>query len=313
MGMHTLALMSTLWLVGLVLPLNTHRAGEGNQVVWYSETLEVPPNQTLTGNVLVMGGQVTVHPGAWVRGSVYVFRGQVELAGTIEGDVVVMGGQVVLRPSARVLGALRHLEGDLERSPQAQVAREVRPPGLEGATWGTEASRLLDRLWRLLWSLIRGLALGLVAMVLALRWPQALEAMERPLHRHPWRALTVGLVTTLLLVVLGLLLAFTVLGLPLALVVALVYYGLQYLARIVLALPVARYAAEQWLKPWPYPVWLALATVGVNVGLELLLVIPCIGWALHWALLAAGMGAVLLSRLGRVPYPEGPSPAASSG
>lgn len=287
-----------LWWWALLLvgfPSGSGHAVQMGEVLWYFQQLEIVSGEVYRGNVLVLGGTLVMYPNARVEGNIYVLQGRADIGGVVEGDLVVMGGQVVLQGSAQVWGALRYLGGQMERDAQAQVAREVQPPGRErDASTSLQLRRLVDWVWRLMWSVLRGLALGLIAMVLVSRWPRPLERMEAELQQHFGRSLMVGALSAGVLVVVGVLLAFTVLGLPLALVVALVYYALQYLGRIVLAMPVARYLAAHLLWDWPYPAWLTAAIVVVNVVLELVLVLPCIGWVVHWVLLAGGMGAALL-------------------
>jgi len=75
--------------------------------------------ETVEEDIVVFGGTLLIAPGARVDGSVSVFGGEAELAGTIEGDVAIFGGQATI--SGLVDGDMAVLGGDLRVADSASV------------------------------------------------------------------------------------------------------------------------------------------------------------------------------------------------
>ncbi len=272
-------------------------------VLWYGQERVFASGEVWQGDLLLVGGRVFVQPGALIEGTIYVFRGNLVLAGAVTDNVVVMGGRVVLESTAQIQGRLMQLDGQVQRNPEAHVGQIVTPPGGQPPPGPSFGERLGNLVWRGLWSGLRALALGLVALWLSAWFPQPFDRVYRTMQTRPGLCLGLGVATAVFLVVLAALLAFTVLGLPLALLVVLVYYTVQFAGRMALGYALARYGVQHLLWNLPQPVWVALGTMGVMLFLDLLTVLPCIGWVLHWALLATGMGAVVLTRFGLHPGP----------
>jgi hypothetical protein len=76
--------------------------------------------ETVEEDIVVFGGTLLVEPGATVDGSVSVFGGEVELAGTILGDVAIFGGQATI--SGFIDGDMAVLGGNLHTDTTAAVA-----------------------------------------------------------------------------------------------------------------------------------------------------------------------------------------------
>jgi hypothetical protein len=147
-----------------------------------------------------------------------------------------------------------------------------------------------------------GLVLALAALSILI-WPRRTARVSQVLLVMPWRSLLLGMLTTLLvgllLLVGTLLLALSLVGLPLLLVLVLLVhlpyvYGLVALA-LVLVRRVAVVSQQHRVRLWA----VVLATLALFVPVVLIAAIsPPLSAVLFYVLASAGLGAAILSRGG---------------
>lgn len=273
-----------------------------------SEPLTIPADQQAQDDVTTTGRDIVVE--GEVLGDVTSWSGTITILGHVHGDVVSYSGAIELAPTARVDGHVLALAGGVTHMPGAQVAGQL--IGNEPISSGAVAS--LIQLFgesqpgagslagkAVLSSTFAVLAL-LLATASAWRWPRRTEGASRTLRFMPWRSLTVGLLTTLLLAVLLLplatLLAVTLVGLPLILALLLLLqlpyiYGLATVAQLVGrgVLCLSRPGAAERATALGAALLLApITAVGVVT----------LTWSalLFYLLASAGLGAAILSRGG---------------
>ncbi len=256
--------------------------------------LELAQGETHDGTVVLLDGLVSVPAGASVAGPVVVLGGSLAVGGVIDGDVTALAGHVTLRGGALVAGDLR-IAGELDRHPEARVGGEVTlgaavPAELADGLRGEPAG------W---WAtLLRIVALGLGAGLLARVFPRAARNVAHAAGRHPLVAGSLGLLSMVVLLVLVVVMAFTVVLIPVSLLafalaavtVVLGWFGLG----TALGQALARRSGRSWTLA-------RTATLGTMAFAALLAVIERIPFA--WGLLpivisAVGLGAVVLTGFG---------------
>lgn len=91
----------------------------------YMDDLVVDHNDTLTGDVVVVSGDVTIKEGGEIDGNLIVLSGDVEIdaGGRVEGDVASLSGDVEVE--GKILGNLAVLSGDVELSRSGLVEGDV--------------------------------------------------------------------------------------------------------------------------------------------------------------------------------------------
>ena len=80
---------------------------------------------TTFGDLVILGGEATLEPGAILEGSAHVISGRFNLEGEIRGDLSFLGGAVTLGPQARIGGDLNFGGGELSNLDQSAVAGQV--------------------------------------------------------------------------------------------------------------------------------------------------------------------------------------------
>ncbi len=294
-------------LVGLLLaaflPAGPALAGGGNCIT-IGQDLVVPEGETCSGDAIALGGNLAIL--GTVGGDAVALGGSAQVEGSVGGDLVVLSGEALLGSNAHVGGNVIALGGVLERQAGAVVEGDLLASGFPPLRQDADRPPLSGWLRfggvLLLAGLTFGLAL-LLAVALRASWPRRTRQMVEALRRAPFVSLGAGLLSTLLLAallpLLSLLLAVIVVGVfLLPLLYALVW--LFYMAGLAVAgITLGRLLLREEERPRPR--WLAPA-VGLLI-LTPLTVLPAAVepfWGYGLALLApsAGLGAILLSRVG---------------
>lgn len=161
-----------------------------------------------TGDVTVFGGNVRVHEGARVH-----------------GDATVFGGTLALSPGAKVDGDVSALGGTLKRDPGSHIGGDVNAKGSDDSDSSDSHEKHRGLVARAGESIMDGVRLAAVLFVigtvlLALAG-RRMEALRFEVAARPMRTLALGLVGLLGGIVVLIALCVTVIGIPIALVAAL--------------------------------------------------------------------------------------------
>ena len=295
-----LLLLVLILLAILGQPLLTPGRGSGRLILGQDHRLH--GSQRIDGDLAVLGGDLTLEPGSVVHGSVLVLGGAIESSGRIEGRAAAASGRIRLGPSAVVTGDVT-AAGGVQRDPQAAVGGRVRSGAAAGLwfgwPWHLSASPPVWLVQALL-AVLAGVALGLL---IALIFPGPLRTTAAAVAGHPVQCLSAGLLGTLAAALAAPLFAVTLLGIPLAILIALALLAAGVYGWVATGLALGErllLAGGTWRREPTLPVAVGLAV------LSLLLSVPCL--AIPAALLAGawGLGAVLLTRFGAVPFTGAP-------
>jgi hypothetical protein len=303
---------------------------------------------------LHVGEDVLVAAGETVTGNLLVVQGDLRVEGTVEGDVMVLDGTLEVPDGGRVEGDVRLLEADLERRGgtvagavrdlaeshrdldaelrerlRAELRRELRQEmGRSNAAVGIfqPFRRIFSGLGGVIENVVSVLILGLVGMGVLAFAPRNLEVVADAARRAPGRAAMVGVAGAFLLIpvwVLGLVaLVVSIVGIP----VAIAWIPLFPLAAVAAALlgylAVARNLGE-WLaeSDYPYTGWISRSSAATTImgGLAALAVLfiagnilgivpffgffkgllTAVGAMASVAAVTVGFGAVIITRGGR--------------
>ncbi|MBK7701759.1 MAG: hypothetical protein IPI34_02125 [bacterium] len=200
-----------------------------------------PPERRIIGSEIVStGNDAVVESDERVTGNVVVLLGDATILGQVDGDVIVVGGSLTLADEAVVEGDAITVFGALRRDETAKVAGNVVAVGFGGISGANGMSRVaVGGADGLLVLLPLGVLIGLTLLTVALMPAWRLEAVTLRLSAQPGRSLLVGLAWLVLghfmLVVMVAVLAMTIIGIPLALMLGLAYIVLGLVALGVVA------------------------------------------------------------------------------
>jgi hypothetical protein len=262
---------------------------QGEHVIQAGEFLE--------GVILLTGGNLHLDDEAQVRGAIYVLDGSLVVEGDVEGDISILGGRLSLAPGAEIGGTLNIGGGVVEQAPGATVGEVVESDfetilNLDLARAGpTLAEQVRD-------FLLQAVALSLLAALAARFLPQPLARVGQAMREYPVAAsaygLLVGIVAPALLVVM----AFTLVLIPLS-TLGLLFLTVAALYGILgLSLLVGRYLASRVQKELATPVQAVAGAWIVMAFIFMVQYVPLLGGLIPLLLAATGLGATLLTRFG---------------
>lgn len=277
----------------------------GRVAVKGSTTLQA--GEELDGELLVTGGRTLLSRDSRVTGSVFILGGTLETNGEIEGDLSLVGGRVIVGPHTHIGGDLTVGGGTLERSDQAQV---------EGGIYD-DASGLQTKLGSLLierpaWErwrdfLVIDLILAGVAYLVVRFMPRPVGRVARAASQHGLVSGALGVLVVLVAPALLVMMAFTMVLIPLTVIGilflgALAAYGLIAVG-LKLGLRIAKTIGRE-LQPAAAAFW---GTLVLMILLGILQQLGWVGGGFAILIVAVAIGAVLLTRFGMrtyVPPPE---------
>ena len=283
------------------------RVGGGNILI----------NGLIGKNLTVAGGSVTITNEAKINGSILAFCGLINVRGPVGRDANVFAGQavfanqiggdlkgamenLVLTSQAQILGDLEYESKDkAEIDEEALVVgenvhklpekREVKlkkiAPQVRPVIFGLTKIKLYLNIFNFFVSLV----LGLVFLSL---FPKRAEGITKILTSRPWGSLGVALLTFVLFPVVLVVLAITIIGIPILLLLLPVFVFLVYFGKIFTSLVVGRWFLLRFeiKRSWH---WALLAGLIVYYLLGL---IPVIGPLMAFVFTTLGLGAFILDQ-----------------
>jgi hypothetical protein len=264
----------------------------------------VKVNAPVADNARVAGGSVTLQPQASVGRDAYLAGNSVEAYGKVERNLSVraaeaklaseVGGSAQVRSGSLKLLPGAVIRGDLiaygptppELSPGAQVLGRVEYHQ-EGAGKGWS---LVSGLWQWLFMFLALLILGAATIALSSWWTRR---VSEKMARQPGYALLAGLAGLILTPLICLLLAITVIGVPLALVLFALYCAALLLSGVFVSYLVGDRLLGRLKRTETSPY--AQLAVGALV-VAFFASLPWIGWVVQSLVLTIGLGALLLDR-----------------
>jgi MFS family permease len=273
------SLVALALLVALVLPAASPAQTsdhDGDAIVVVSGDVDVPRGETVDGIVVVSGD---VRLAGHVTGDVVLISGDAVVSGRIDGSLVTIGGQARLLPRAFVSGNVHY--GD-ERP---IVAGSAIVRGDISREDGFDSLDLLPFISVFLLWIGIGISMAILGVLLLLIAPRAAEAIERRSRERIGPLIAVGIAVAIALPVAAAIAAVTVVGLPLAFVIALALLPLGAVA----------YCASAWVlgrrivKPPRDRIWAFLAGLAI---LRLAALIPILGFLVGLAAAVFGLGLI---------------------
>lgn len=283
-----------------------------------------------------LGGDVAVADDEAIGDDVVAILGSARVDGRVDGNVVSVGGSVRLGPKANVRGDVTAVGGSVERADGSVVNGQINEIRIGRPTFGPFVNIRPWRDWHwfgdtvryplggsvdLVATLVRVGLVGLLAALMIAVLPSPVRRVADQVAAEPWRSGFVGLAAQLLfvplLVITVVVLAVSIIGIPLLLLVP---FGLIAVAvALVMGFAGTSCAVGRWIGQRAgssIPGLLVSLVVGLAVvfavtviakflglaGLPLRIVVGGIlvaGFLIEYVAWTVGLGGVLLSRFGR--------------
>jgi len=305
-------LLTVVLFLGLAMPV----WADNGEAVFPGDSIVIGEGEEWDGDLAVLGGSLELREGGRIRGDVAVLTGSAVIDGRIDGNLVVLGGSLDLRSHAVVRGDLVTFFGSVSHSEGATVLGQTvdgfRGRGFvwRGWDWAPRLPRI-DRTWPwsgdvwfswvggLMRKVLNMLALMALGVLLALLLPKQTALVAQTVGDAPLPSIGFGLLTFLVLLILVPLLVVICIGIPVALLLVLAAVAAGIFGWIAIGLLVGQRLLIALNTAQAQPVLEVI--VGLAI-LALLSSVPCLGGLLALIVVSAGLGAVVLTRAGTMPY-----------
>jgi hypothetical protein len=321
------------WLlvVGLLLiPSRPAHADDGppKDRVIIGQNFTLRSGETIDGDLVVIGGETAIEAKAAVQGDLVVIGGSLRLDGETMGSAVVIGGSASLGESGFVGRDLVALGGSFQRAEGSRIEGDIITnlsisidEGLpRGAAVpapslppGTDFHFDFGPLGTMIAVLLQALFLGAVAMLLTAFLHPQLDRVAQAVQAQPFAAGSFGLLTILLAPLAIVVMAITLVLIPLALAAGILLvlawlFGVTAMAQII-----GERLTDAMHRSWEPVVSAGFGAFVLGLVLGTSNQIPCVGWLASALVGLVGLGAATMTLFGTRSQLRAPSPIAPPG
>jgi hypothetical protein len=308
-----LSVVTLVMVLMLALPLPAFAQGTQDGRVIFGGNFTLKIGETMDGDLAVFGGSVVLEEASRLEGSLIVMGGNAVVAGHVTGDVATLGGNVDLLDPATVEGDIFSLGGNVDVSQLADVEGNlIEEDGFDlplapriGPITRPSAPNLrfdFSPVASILWFGFRTLLLAALAVLIVMFWPEAAERTADAVITNPLATGGLGLLTLLVSPLVLVMLAITILLIPVSLIGVIVLIVAGVYGWIAVGLEVGHRLAKS-LKWELHPAASAgLGTLLLTFVVGGIGMIPCIGWIAPLIVASLGVGGVILTRFGSQAY-----------
>ena len=268
---------------------------------------------TINGNIAIMGGKFEIN--CDVQGDLIVVggAGDVQAAAKIDGDVFTLGSQVNLHDEAVINGEI--LSGDIPESgfvlpsipsiPSVPTLPKEVPNLFTPLISGFSIARFITgMLVGFLWYILRSFMWAIVAILVVLFFSKPVDRVAKAVVKQAFVDFAMGLLTAFAFLGLIILFAVTIIGIPISLLIILVFLISWAFGVISIGNEVGKRLSAAFNQHWAPAVeagvgvlLLTLVTNGIGK------IVPCVGWLLPATVGVIGLGAVVMTKFGSADYP----------
>lgn len=267
-------------------------------------------------NVTIAGGNVTVSSSAVIGGNVTGAFGQFDYLGKNNGGISIAGGNlningpvgtnVYAQGNEISVGKNAQIGGDFNyQSPQkakiadnAQISGNTKYTPLQKRNFGYQRNRFLINNntinnFKIGASIVGLITSFIIGFILLKIFPVRMDYMGKVIQDRPVRTVVAGIVLLFLSPFIVLVLLFTFLGIPLAIMWILAVIIMIYLSKIVVGYWLGKVTFRAFnqgeRRGWALLVGLVLIYIGTFI--------PFIGWLDRILVLLVGLGAIILDEI----------------
>lgn len=253
--------------------------------------------QNIQGDLVILGGEVTLPEDASVNGNVHLLLGALTVNGEINGDVSFINGNLSLGDSAILRGDLNLGGGSFHRSPDSVIEGKVNT----GA--GVSIPSVPKRKSHVDWSfwfraILNGLFSGLVASALVQYFPAGTGRISEAITRHTLASGAMGILAGIVGVSLLVTMAYTILLIPVSVLMLFLLGAGVFLGWVGLGSELGGFLVKMARRPIKPSKAAFIGMFVLMPAFQLLTSIPLLGGTFGIALVSAGLGAVSLTRFG---------------
>ena len=284
---------------------------------------------TTEGDIVTFGGDINIEEGSTIYGSLAAFGGDVNFDGKITGDVVCIGGSCNIGDSASIGGSFVVVGADLNLSDEAVIIGEhvfvgndfVEIPSIDITTedmpnipdipnvpdvpdtntvpnFVIQDNPGLDFLRNLFSTTFMILAVSAMALLIGVLFPKHLKKTAASIINEPVKSGVLGLLTITVAPIAILIMAITIILLPVSLIVAFALVVLSFYGWVAVGYELGNRLAKAMNAKWDVTITAGIGTLALTTTAALINMIPCIGFLFYPIVFFIGLGGVFISQFG---------------
>ena len=298
----------------LVVPSRAAYADDGSphDRVIIGQNFTLQDGETVDGDLVVIGGETTIDVGATVQGDLVVIGASLRLDGEAVGSAVVIGGSASLGETAVVGHDLVALGGSFQRADGARIGGDIitnlainterlpRGTAVPTPAFPPESDFQLDfgPLGTIAAVFFQAIGLGAVAMLLSVFLHPQLDRVAQAVQGQPFAAGSLGLLTVFLAPLAIVIMAITLILIPLALATAFLLVLAWLFGLVALGQIVGERLAQAMHRNWEPVLSAGFGAFVLGIVLGTSNQIPCVGWLASVIIGLVGLGAATMTLYG---------------
>ena len=261
-------------------------------IIVFGKSVKLFENSIVEGDAVICAEEVEID--GKILQNLKVYAKKVKIKGEIVKDVKAKAARIILLPGARIGGDLSYTcPQEIELRGDAQVIGET--------SWEKPVEMKIKSLVspttysrRLIRKSLLFLPLMLIGLILIAITPRQIRMTMDSMHKIPGKSLGFGFIFFVCVPVGTIILFATIVGIPLALIILLIYFSALYVSKLFAGMSIAMRIFHLQDKQGKRPMVMALIVGAVIV--VLLSTIPKIGGFVGLLLVIFGLGGLVVGR-----------------
>lgn len=265
-------------------------------------TFRLDEDEVIDGNLSIFGGAVSLEEGSTVNGNVVVIGGSVYADGIINGGINGMGGSINLGDSAVVQGDVSTFGANVDKSDSTIIRGKIISQSESGVQLPDYPRMIVPAVVKpigdALGSLLQALVISLLAVLVLLFIPRQSDNVKDIILENPLTACGVGLLTMILLPFVIIILAITLIFIPISIAAVVIFVLGLLFGWIAIGYELGIRMSKLFKSEWAPAVSSGLGTFTLSIVSALISVIPCVGWIIPFLVTLIATGGVVISVFG---------------
>lgn len=293
----------------VAIPVSAFASDLSEDRIIFGGVYVLESGETLDGDLVVFGGSATLELDSVVTGDVFIMGGNLEASGTIQGDLVILGGNANLSESTLIRGDVSVFGGNVNRNGATIEGEFLTGDSIsipfvfdENFDFGQIDFPRVSFQARVSWLVFQAFVLAALALIVMAVAPSGTARVADAVARFPVQSGAFGLLTALAFVPGIVLMAITILLIPLIPVVVLVLVAAGFYGWLAIGYELGRRMLASSQSSASPVLAAGLGTLVLSLVSGGISFIPCWGGLFALIIGLVGLGAVIITRFGTKVY-----------
>ena len=262
-------------------------------------TVTLTTNSVINGDAVLVGQSVVID--GKIHGDLKVLANSATLNGIIDGNVRIAADDIVVMPGTKITGDLVYTSSkDLFLDPEkVELDGQLVRKEIKTAPPPTTYDAFVSQAYFYLCALVAGIPFIAI-------FPRFTGRAVRHIRQSAWKCAFVGFIAFCLIPMTALFVLFTIVGIPLGLLLLLAYAIMIYLSQIIVALGIGGFVLRRH-GPQPFSRVFTVLSLGL-IAIYIVTALPIIGAIAAFAVLLTGLGSMVFAIFSSEVAPELPVP-----